>query len=159
MSIEDAKKLISDLRGRFAFPYNQSDREKIAKLYWEVLGKVFRPTHCQNCYHDAVIEIYGYLKRHDIMAEQKQYVLRAGAIINCPKFDDGKIYSNHNLTDDVARRYLEMFPGQTVLFQRMPEEQAETDVQSKEEIEVDKLPTEKGNAAREQNKTAKRKKR
>ena len=125
MTIEEARASIMDLRGRFASPYNQTDKGLIERLYWEVLGRVFRPTSCQNCYHDAVIEIYSYLKKHDTMAEEKKYLLKAGAIINTPAFDEGKIYSNVNLTDDVARRYLEKFPNQVVLFQKLPDPEPE----------------------------------
>lgn len=125
MTIEEARASIMDLRGRFASPYNQTDKGLIERLYWAVLGRVFRPTSCQNCYHDAVIEIYSYLKKHDTMAEEKKYLLKAGAIINTPAFDEGKIYSNANLTDDVARRYLEKFPNQVVLFQKLPEPEPE----------------------------------
>lgn len=125
MTIEEARASIMDLRGRFASPYNQTDKGLIERLYWAVLGRVFRPTSCQNCYHDAVIEIYSYLKKHDTMAEEKKYLLKAGAIINTPAFDEGKIYSNANLTDDVARRYLEKFPNQVVLFQKLPDPEPE----------------------------------
>ena len=125
MTIEEARASIMDLRGRFASPYNQTDKGRIERLYWAVLGRVFRPTSCQNCYHDAVIEIYSYLKKHDTMAEERKYLLKAGAIINTPAFDQGKIYSNANLTDDVASRYLEKFPNQVVLFQKLPEPEPE----------------------------------
>lgn len=125
MTIEEARASIMDLRGRFASPYNQTDKGLIERLYWAVLGRVFRPTSCQNCYHDAVIEIYSYLKKHDTMAEEKKYLLKAGAIINTPAFDEGKIYSNANLTDDVASRYLEKFPNQVVLFQKLPDPEPE----------------------------------
>ena len=123
MTIEEARASIMDLRGRFASPYNRTDKDLIERLYWAVLGRVFKPTSCQNCYHDAVIEIYSYLKKHDTMAEERQYLLKAGAIINSPVFDKGKIYSNANLTDDVARRFLEMYPSQAVLFQKLPEKE------------------------------------
>ena len=125
MTIEEARASIMDLRGRFASPYNQTDKGQIERLYWAVLGRVFRPTSCQNCYHDAVIEIYSYLKKHDTMAEERKYLLKAGAIINTPAFDQGKIYSNANLTDDVASRYLERYPNQVVLFQKLPDPEPE----------------------------------
>lgn len=138
MTIEEARASIMDLRGRFASPYNQTDKGLIERLYWAVLGRVFRPTSCQNCYHDAVIEIYSYLKKHDTMAEEKKYLLKAGAIINTPAFDEGKIYSNANLTDDVARRYLEKFPNQVVLFQKLPDPEPEAAPEAEAEPEAKK---------------------
>lgn len=154
MTVEEAKGLIYDLGGRFASPYNQSDKRTIEHLYEEVLGKVFRPTSCQNCYHDAVVEIYHHLTHFNTMAQQRRFLLKAGAIINSPKFDKGKIYSNANMTDDIAERYLDMFPEQIHLFQRA-EKAAETAAESKETPKVDKLSPKKGKTAQKGRKTAK----
>ena len=125
MTLRDAKREITGLRERYGAPYNSTDKDLIERLYWEVLGKVFMPTSCQTCYHDAVIEINLQLKNHNSMAAERKYLLKAGAIINSPVFDDGKIYSNANLTDDVAKRYLEEFPESVGMFQRLPDETAE----------------------------------
>ena len=56
------------------------------------------------------------------MAEKKNFVLRAGVIINCPTFQGGKVFSNDNLTDEVAEEYLKAFPEQAVLFDELPED-------------------------------------
>lgn len=122
MTFEEAKMNIEELRGRFDAPFGSSDKALIEALYFEVLGKTFHPTSCQNCYHDAVIEIYLYLKNNGKMAKKSNYRLRAGAIINCPAFNNGKVYSNDNLTDEVAKSYLEKFPNNAYLFQVIPTE-------------------------------------
>ena len=122
MGIREAKKNIRGLRERFDAPYNSTDKELIEKLYLAVLGKSFMPTSCQNCYHDAVVEIYLHLKNFGTMAEKCQYRLKAGAIINASGFENGKIYTNENLTDEVAAAFLKKFPKQSFLFQEMPEE-------------------------------------
>lgn len=54
------------------------------------------------------------------MAYQKKYIMRAGFIIHSPIFDGGKVYTNDNLTDDVAERYMEMFPVKKSMFDRNP---------------------------------------
>lgn len=56
------------------------------------------------------------------MAEKSNYRLRAGAIINCPTFMGGKVFTNDNLTDEVAKNYLEKFPDNEDLFQKIPED-------------------------------------
>ena len=66
MTLDEVKKIIEKLRGRFDSPYSTSDKSSIEGLYYEVLGKTFRPTSCQQCYHDAVIEIYCYIKKNKI---------------------------------------------------------------------------------------------
>lgn len=58
------------------------------------------------------------------MAEKLNYRLKAGAIINCPAFMDGKVFSNDNLTDEIAEDYLKEFPNNVDLFQKVPEKEA-----------------------------------
>lgn len=121
MELADVKVIIEDLRGRFDAPFSSSDKSTIANLYYEVIGKTFVHTSCQQCYHDGLIEIYHYIKKHGKMAEKLNYRLKAGAIINCPAFKGGKVFSNDNLTDEIAEEYLKQFPGNVELFQKVPE--------------------------------------
>lgn len=117
MTIDEAKQIIDELRGRFENPFNSSDKEQIEKLYIEVTGRTFVATTCQQCYHDAVIEVIHYLNKNGRMAEKLNYKLRAGAIINCPTFRNGEVFTNDNLTDEIAQEYLKEFPEQEVLFE------------------------------------------
>lgn len=119
MTLEQAKTLTNDLRGRFNAPFSSFDKQSIAQLYYEVLGKEFKPTTCQQCYHDALIEIYLYLKRENKMKAKCKYRMRAGFIINCPTFHNGTVYTNANLTDEVAEEYIAAFPQNADLFQRL----------------------------------------
>jgi len=121
MKIKEAKKLTEELKGRFDFPFNSFDKSSIEKLYDEVLGKTFVPTTCQQCYHDALIEIYLHLKNTNKMPNDLNYRLKAGAIINCPDFKSGKIFTNDNLTDKIAASYLKKYPNAADLFQKLPD--------------------------------------
>lgn len=131
MNVEEAKTIVQELKGRFDAAFSSSDKERIEMLYWEVLGKELKPTSCQQCYHDALIEIYLYLKKYNKMKEKSKYRMRAGFIINCPAFDGGKIYTNDNLTDDVAERYLAQFPQNVEMFQELPKDFSVKKVQEK----------------------------
>lgn len=119
MTRENAVSELVGLKERFKSPYNPTDKEMIRDLYLAVLGKVFVPTSCQNCYHDAVIEMWLYLKKDGKMAQQKKFILKAGAILQCPDINAGEVYSNANLTDDVAREYLLKFPSRANLFAKI----------------------------------------
>ena len=121
MKLAEAKKIIAELKGRFDAPFGSSDKSTIENLYYEVTGKSFISTSCQQCYHDGLLEIYYHIKKYGKMAEKSNYRLRAGAIINCPTFMGGKVFSNDNLTDKVAQSYLEQFPDNVDLFQKIPE--------------------------------------
>lgn len=118
MTIDEAKQIIDELRGRFENPFNSSDKELIEQLYIEVTGRTFVATTCQQCYHDAVIEVIHYLNKNGRMAEKLNYKLRAGAIINCPTFKNGQVFTNDNLTDEIAQEYLTEYPEQEVLFEK-----------------------------------------
>lgn len=124
MELADVKAIIEELRGRFDAPFSSSDKSTIANLYYEVIGKTFVHTSCQQCYHDGLIEIYHYIKKYGKMAEKLNYRLKAGAIINCPAFKGGKIFSNDNLTDEIAEEYLKQFPDNVEIFQKVPEKKA-----------------------------------
>lgn len=92
-----------------------------------------RATSCQTCYHDAVIEIYLQLKKN-IMANECKYRLRAGFIINTPAIKG--VYSNANLTDKVAEKYLELFPQKASMFEKLPEKPVLTGADGTKDIEV-----------------------
>lgn len=116
MTLEDAIRLSGELRERFRSPYSAEDKQRIRMLYREVLGKTMKQTNCQSCFHDAVIEICCFLRRNNTMAKKGRYSMRAGFVLSCPSFDGGKIYTNSNLTDEVAERYIKSFPEQAKFF-------------------------------------------
>lgn len=144
MTYEEAVSIVEDLRSRFDSPFGASDKATIEKLYFMIARKQFVPTTCQQCYHDALIEIYLILKNSKAMPEQCNYKMKAGFIISCPDFHGGKIFTNENLTDEVAAEYLEKFPGMQGYFQKVPKEKVEKPAEKKKEKAVkDKKPAAK----------------
>lgn len=120
MTYEEALLIVNELRGRFESGFSTSDKEVIETLYREALRKEFKRTNCQDCYRDALIEVYNYLKTEKKMKAKCLYVLLAGVIIQ--DFANGKVYTNANLTDEVAEGYLKRFPKQIKMFQSYPED-------------------------------------
>lgn len=121
MTYEEATQETERLRASFDRSFTDTEKRRIALLYREVTGKDFQQTTCQQCYHDALIEVYLYLKNNKTMAKKCNYRLRAGFIISCPDFKSGKIYTNDNLTDAVAKEYLQKYPKQEKMFQQLPD--------------------------------------
>lgn len=121
MTYEEATAKVEGLRERFDKPFNPSDKAAIEGLYEEVMHRRFVPTTCQQCYHDALVEIYLKLKNEKAMPKKCNYRLVAGFIISCPDFYNGKIFTNENLTDKVAKEYLAKFPKMEGYFQEIPE--------------------------------------
>lgn len=123
MTYEEATAKVEELKARFDRPFDATDKAVIETLYFEVTRKRFVPTTCQQCYHDALIEIYLKLKKEKTMPKQCNYVMKAGFIISCPDFYHGKIFTNENLTDKVAHEYLTKYPQMEKYFQKIPSEE------------------------------------
>lgn len=123
MTYEEATAKVSELKARFDSPFDATDKAVIETLYFEVTRKRFVPTTCQQCYHDALIEIYLKLKKEKAMPKTCNYAMKAGFIISCPDFYHGKIFTNENLTDKVAHEYLTKYPHMESYFQKIPSEE------------------------------------
>lgn len=119
MTHSEATTILGELVERFAAPYSAEDKHRIEVLYKEVMGVQFRPTSCQNCYHDAVVQIRRQLQLTTTMANEKAFWLKNGAIIQSPEFHGGEIFSNANLTDEIAAEYLAKYPARAIIFARV----------------------------------------
>lgn len=93
-------------------------KDDVAMLYLSVLGKTIRNCNCRDKYSDAFIEVYNYLKRNGKMKEKSDARLLAGVVIH--DLANNKIYTNENLTDEVAADYLKRFPNAKSLFEVLP---------------------------------------
>ena len=88
-------------------------------MFHEVLGRTFIKTSCGDCYRDAVIEMYSYLKRYGKMKEKSSYALKNGVLLQVG-FGSSEMYTNNNLTDEAAERYLAENPKGIVFFASTP---------------------------------------
>lgn len=118
--IDDAISRIAELRGRVTSGLSSMEKDEVARLYDEVLGKTFKPTTCRDCYRDACIEMELFLRKNGAMKEKSRYILLNGVIIR--EFGTGKVYSNANLTDKVAEDYLRQYPNQINMFAAYPDD-------------------------------------
>jgi len=77
---------------------------------------------CDNSYHDAIIEMSIKLKKINNMDDLKKskYLLKNGVILQIE--GDPKVYSNANLTDEAAERYLSKNTAWIVRFAAYPED-------------------------------------
>lgn len=111
-----------------------SYRADIERLYWLVCRKALRRCNCRNVLSDAVIEINVQIKKGYTMTRA---TLKAGAVIQYK----GGIYTNANITDEVAQAYLADFPKRAGLFSVLPPEKAVTE-EVAAPVESDTAPTE-----------------
>lgn len=113
MGIEEVVNQMQELGSKASL--SSSDKLEIERLYYEVLGKTFHKTSCGDCYRDAAIEIYLYLKRNGKMKEKSNYALKNGVLLQ-PEFGNSSFYTNANLTDEVAEKYLAKHPKNINMF-------------------------------------------
>lgn len=117
--IEAIKNRLKELSGKSAYSFDE--KKEIEALYKDVLDKTFVKTSCSNCYHDATIEMYSYLNRHNKMKEKTLYALKNGALLQLG-FGNGEMITNANLTDKLAEKYLRMNPNGHIFFSKLPED-------------------------------------
>lgn len=153
MTIEQARTQIEQLKARLSGAFSTAEKQQIRTLYELTFGRTFRQTSCQRCYHDAVIEIYLKLRKMKKIEPKCSYRMRAGFIVSCPTFHGGKIFTNDNLTDEIAEEYIALFPNQSAMFDKVAEKRAETaqDGETTAQV-VNGTPTEKKAVKRKKSK-------
>lgn len=100
---------------------SSSEKAEIENLYLLVLDKKFIRTSCSDCYRDAVIEMSAYLKKNGKMKEKSEYSLKNGILLQMG-FGSSEMYTNANLTDEVAEKYLARYPNNIRYFSKKPED-------------------------------------
>lgn len=105
-------------------PYSSAEESIISSLYTEVLGKKVRDCNCRDKWRDAVIEALLYLKKHKAMREKCNYKLRAGVILHIS--GSSEVYTNDNLTNEVAEKFLKDNPNAVGRFAVIPQPKAES---------------------------------
>ena len=100
---------------------SSSDKAEIESLYALVLDKKFVRTSCSDCYRDAVIEMSVYLKKNGKMKEKSEYGLKNGVLLQMG-FGSAEMYTNANLTDEVAEKYLAKYPDNIKYFSKKPDD-------------------------------------
>lgn len=101
--------------------YTAAERAEIESISMAVLGKPVRKCNCKDRWRDAALESLIELRKNKdrtIMADSKSYFLKKGVVIPF----EGKVYTNANLTDEIAKAYLAAYPGGAKRFEVIPKE-------------------------------------
>lgn len=106
------------MESRYQSGFSSLDRSFLDSLYYELYGKAITNTGCSNCYRDAYIEICCKLKREKKMPKKSDFQLKAGAVITF--FGSSVAYTNANLTNEVALRYLSLNRDNEKMFSFLP---------------------------------------
>lgn len=115
---EELMNRLTEMRSRYDSGFSSSDRSCITHLYGILLSKTIARVGCRDCYRDAFIEIYTYLKKTGKMPTKPNYILKAGVVIH-PK-GTNQFYANSNIPDKIAELHLAEYPNAIVDFQSYP---------------------------------------
>lgn len=118
MTYEEAIQRLKEMESRFDDGFSSLDRMYLDSLYFTLFGKEITNKGCSNCYRDAFIEINVKLKKTKAMPKKSEYILKAGAIITF--FGERQCYTNANMTDEAALRFLSQNPLNENLFEKLP---------------------------------------
>lgn len=119
MTYEETMTRLKEMESRYQDGFSSLDRLLLDSLYFNIFGREITNRGCSDCYRDAYMEILIYLKRNKAMPKKSDFVLKAGAIITF--FGEPKCYSNANITDEAALRFLALNPSNEKLFEKLPE--------------------------------------
>lgn len=118
MTYEEATLRLSEMKNRYDDGFSSLDRSYLDSLYFTLFGKVISNKGCGNCYRDAYLEINVKLKKLKTMPKKSEFVLKAGAVITF--FGEQKCFTNANMTDEAAIRFLSLNPMNERLFEKLP---------------------------------------
>lgn len=107
------------MESRYHSGFSSLDRSFLDSMYYMIFGKEITNKGCSNCYRDAYIEIYSKLKREQKMPKKSSYQLKAGAVITF--FGSSQAFTNANLTDEVAVKYLSLCEDNAKMFSYLPD--------------------------------------
>lgn len=100
--------------GGYSRHYLPHEVETIERLYLEIMGRPVKVCQCKDRHHDAVLEMLNIAKQARNMAST--YILKRGVIIHY----NNEVYSNANLTNEVAAAFLTERPSAEDLFAFIP---------------------------------------
>lgn len=108
------------MESRYNDGFSSLDRSHLDSLYFTLFGRSIPNKNCSDCYRDAYMEIKIKLNKTKAMPKKSDFVLKAGAIITF--FGEPLCYSNANITDEAALRFLAMNPRNESLFETLPDD-------------------------------------
>lgn len=100
---------------------SSSEQQEVRELSMRFLGCNVPNCNCRNVYSDYLFLILNKLNNMKEIIKCN-YKLKPGVLIHV----GGEVYSNANLTDEIAKAYIEKYPN-TTFFDVIPEETAEED--------------------------------
>ena len=127
MTRDEAINLFNELSGVVGkAPIPEAVKQDVRRLYRYVTGEPLKLCNCPDLYSDAIIVIQ--LKFKTMSEKQQSYKLKRGVVIQ--PAGTNQAYTRDNLTDEVAREYLDKYPNKANLFDVIPEVEEQPEVEN-----------------------------
>lgn len=120
------------MKGRLDSGFSSSDRIFIREVHEYLFGYSVRNTRCSECYRDAYILIMYKLKKDGTMPKEKKFILSNGVLLHA---FNGEVFTNANLTDEIAMDAINENAGRISLFAKVPDNYKELCVARKTLVE------------------------
>lgn len=118
MTYQDAIQQLEEMKPRYTSGFSSSDKALIVSLYEDAMRLRFTRTSCNDCYRDAYLQVYNYLKQSQTM-EQRKYMLKRGVLLR-PEFGSSEYYTTNSMTDAKAEEILAKNPALIAMFDEYP---------------------------------------
>ncbi|MBR0116487.1 MAG: hypothetical protein IJM04_04315 [Prevotella sp.] len=118
LSYSEIMDRLSEMRSRYDDGFSSSDRVFINEVHGLLFGHPVKNLGCPNCYRDAYIEVTLKLRKMKEMPKKKNFVLRSGVLLHA---FNGEVFTNANLTDEIAMDALNENRGRFDLFAKVPD--------------------------------------
>lgn len=152
MSYQSIFEELQQLRNHLYGDFLIAEKKRIVELYHIILHKQVKNLNCGDCYRDAFIELYTYVKQHltEVLSDYP-FVLKEGEVIHF--FGESEYYSNE-VPEQVARKYLQTFPNAISKFSQYPDDwqKQESENKATKLQEIDTAPTKRGRGRPPKNK-------
>ena len=118
LTFSETMAVLLEMKGRYDDGFSSSDRLFIKNTYEYLFGEPIKNTNCSDCYRDAYIIIYSKLKKEGTMPKEKKFILLNGVLLHAL---NGQVFTNANLTDEIAMDALNENPNRLDLFAKYPD--------------------------------------
>lgn len=118
MTYEEIMSELAAMKSHFQSGFSVIEQTTIEKLYKSILGKQIANLTCGDCYRDAYLEIYNYLRMTGKLPV-RNYRLKSGEYLH--EFGSSNYYFNP-IEDEVAERFLKKDPSLIAIFREYPED-------------------------------------
>lgn len=118
MTYNEVMDELKEMRSHYDSGFSSLEKQRIMELYWRILRKKIKNIACGDCYRDAFLEIFTFLKREGKLPEEKHYELQDGKYLHI----FGSSEYLFDVTDEQAETFLGQFPQAISDFKTYPED-------------------------------------